>query len=355
MKTIDAPRPIAGATSQHVVSGLPIPKTERVRLFSPQEWEEFTEEYAHGLPDYFQARRFGGAGDKGVDIACFHTDQGFKGGWDNYQCKRYGEALTAGDVWLEIGKTIYYTFMGDYTCPNKYYFCAPKGIGISLNLLLGDVDKLKAGMRAAWDKHCTTKITSTVDIPLTGDLLTYFDRFDFSIFGAKTVLELIEGHSRTTNHIVRFGGGLPFRTGHEEPPAAPRPEESRYIRQLLDAYADHTKEVYTDLAALSGNTAMNSNLQRQRERFYHAESLKNFARDSVPVGTFTKLQDEIYHAIVDTCESKHASGFECMTVVVNLAGAVLASSNPLAPATTVQDRMGICHQLANEDRVKWVK
>ena len=30
-------------------------------------------------------------------------------------------------------------------------------------------------------------------------------------------------------------------------------------------------------------------------------------------------------------------------------------AHPLAPSTFVQDKQGICHQLANEDRLKWTK
>ncbi len=48
-----------------------------------------------------------------------------------------------------------------------------------------------------------------------------------------------------------------------------------------------------------------SDYLRQRERFYHAESLKNFARDTVPTGTFDALQDEIYHGVIDVCEDYH--------------------------------------------------
>ena len=93
---------------------------------------------------------------------------------------------------------------------------------------------------------------------------------------------------------------------------------------------------------------------RQRVRFYHAEALRNFARDTVPEGTFDALQDEVYHGVVDISESDHASGFDRMKATVTQASQIAMTANPLAPATKAQDRQGICHQLANEDRLTWV-
>jgi hypothetical protein len=43
-----------------------------------------------------------------------------------------------------------------------------------------------------------------------------------------------------------------------------------------------------------------------------------------------------------------------MKATVNHATQIISTSNPLAPATRVPDRQGVCHQLANEDRLKWM-
>ncbi len=100
-------------SSSHIQTGLPIPKTVRVQFFSPDEWESFTEEWASYLKnEYVAARRFGGSGDLGIDIAGFCSDKGFEAVWDNYQCKRYGHPLRPGDIWVEIGKIIYYSYLG---------------------------------------------------------------------------------------------------------------------------------------------------------------------------------------------------------------------------------------------------
>ena len=354
LKPITATGPASPATLAQVIAGIPIPKVSRVTLFSPEDWEAFTEEYAHSLQQHYaKVRRFGGSGDMGIDIACFHTDQGFAGGWDNYQCKRYGGTLAPSDAWLEIGKIIYYSWREKFPAPNRHFFCASKGISTSLEKLLNKSDQLKGRCRVEWPTKCQTGITSTMEIPLEGDLLAYFESFDFSIFTSKSVADLVDGHSKTPFHAVRFGGGLPGRPTGATPPDQPTANESRYIRQLLDAYGDKEGQSFADLAAFAGH-ALEANLRRQRERFYNAEALRNFARDTVPEGTFGQLQDEIYHGVADECDGSHSNGFDRMRAVMALAAAVNSTSNPLMPVTNVSDKQGICHQLANVDRLTWM-
>jgi len=299
-------------------------------------------------------RRFGGSGDLGIDIAGFADDAGFKGVWDNHQCKRYGHPLRPGDAWVEIGKVVYYSWLDEYVPPRKHYFVCSQGIGTSFEKLLNDSGKLKNETLANWKKHCETGITETCAVPLEGDLLAFLDAFDFTIFSSKSLLDLIEGHSTTGYHAVRFGGGLPPRPVAGAPPSEPTPDESRYIRQLLDAYGDHLGTAIATPAELAAHDSLTKDFLRQRERFYHAESLRNFARDTVPEATFDALQDEVYHGVIDTCEGTHANGFERMKATVTQSVQIAMTSNPLAPATKAQDRQGICHQLANEDRLIWV-
>ena len=132
------PNPHKGLYSdEHIIAGIPMPKQARIEKFSDSEWEEFSEEYAFSLQGlYHKVQRFGGAGDKGLDVACFINDQTFSAGWDNYQCKFYDHSLYPSDIWVEFGKVIFYSFRGDYPAPNKYYFVAPKGIGTTLAMLL---------------------------------------------------------------------------------------------------------------------------------------------------------------------------------------------------------------------------
>jgi len=343
-------------SSEHVVSGIPMPKTKRVESFSPDEWEEFTEEYAYSLIDSYQkVLRFGGAGDKGLDVVGFINGSAFSDGWDNYQCKFYDHALYPGDVWLEFGKIIYFSFVDEYTAPRKYYFVAPKGVGTTLSNLLAKPDELKKQIREQWDEKISTNISTTFDAPLSGELLSYFNSFDFSIFDSSSLAELIIGHSKTTFHAVRFGGGLAMRPESDPPPENTTYNESIYIKQLLNAYGDCEGEVVQGLEWLEDHDRYKKNFQRQRERFYHAESLRNFSRDNVPLGTFEKLQEDVYQGVVDVCESDYKHGFERMTETVKQAAQLSIDSSPLKSVTSIADKQGICHQLVNNNNLKWVE
>jgi hypothetical protein len=339
-----------------VIAGMPVPAVRRIELLSSEEWEEFIEEWAHSLKeDYPQVKRYGGSGDKGCDVLCFTDDQKEHGVWDNYQCKHYDHPLSPSEVWLEMGKAIYYSFSGEYSPPRKYYFVAPKGIGTALSKLLGKPEEIKKGLMEKWIKYCKTGITQTEVIPLEGDLQIYLDKFDFSIFDSKSVADLIEGHSKTPFFTTRFGGGLPERPPAEEPPETIQLKESRYIQQLLEAYSDYLSIEVKELESLVKWPELEGHLKRSRETFYHAESLRNFARDTVPEGTYEDLQEEVFSGVVDTCESAHDDGLARVRSTVSKAGEISLTSNALVSRIRIQDKHGICHQLANEDRLIWVK
>jgi len=99
---------------------------------------------------------------------------------------------------------------------------------------------------------------------------------------------------------------------------------------------------------------LEQHFKRQREAFYHAESLRVFVRDKVEPGTFETLQEEIYHGVVDTCDADYDDGYERVVAVTGAAQTLPINAHPLAPSTFVQDKHGICHQLANVDRLKWM-
>lgn len=357
LKPISPKAPAASSSAEHVFSGIPIPKTLRVTIFSPAEWESFVEEWASSLDgSYTKVRRFGGAGDQGIDVVGFVNDTGWEGGWDNYQCKRYDHPLRPSDVWVELGKIIYYSYLKEYPAPRKYYFVASQGISTSLEKLLANPEKLKEDAKSKWDEHCKDKITSTASISLDGGLLDWFDAFDFSVFSSKSVAELVAEHSQTPYHAVRFGGGLPPRPAVPAPPDEHDERESRYIQQIYNAYGHHLgvciKEV-SDLASCS-KPKLKDDFLRQRERFYHAESLRNFARDTVPTGTFESLQDEIFHGVIEVCDKHHEDGLVRMQATLAHAGVISTAANPLQSVIRIQDRQGMCHQLANEARLIWV-
>ncbi|MCC3243808.1 hypothetical protein LG047_00460 [Methylocystis sp. WRRC1] len=358
-KSIVAPSGSGTAVSAAQISQGPIiAPVARIKLYNADEWEAFTEEWAfYSLKKTYQdVVRFSGAGDKGVDVAGFTDGNGFNGVWDGFQCKHYDKPLTPGIAKPEIAKVIWYSFNGDYTPPRAYYFLGPQGIGTKLNTFLKKPESLRQEVKSTWDKDCRTKITDTQEVPLEGDFLAYFEKFDFSIFKAKQPLSMID-ESRQHNpfHAGRFGGGLPPKPIPGAPPGTIGADESRYVEQLLSAYADHKKEPVPSPAALEKWTGLKNHFNRQREAFYHAETLRVFVRDKVEPGTFERLQDEIHAGVVDTCDGPHGDGYQRVCAVTKAVQDLQLTANPISPIAQVQDRHGICHQLANEDRLKWTE
>jgi hypothetical protein len=188
--------PAVAVTAAQVVAGPVIPAQQRLLTYSPDEWEGFVEEWAYYClkAQYKQVQRFSGAGDMGIDVAGFVDDQRLAGVWDNYQCKHYDHGVMPGDVWTEFGKIIWYSFRGEYTVPRRYYFVAPWGAGTKLSRLLSNTVKLREEVIANWEKHIQTEITAKQPVLLDSALRAYVDRFDFSIFEAKTSLQLVDEH-----------------------------------------------------------------------------------------------------------------------------------------------------------------
>lgn len=100
---------------------------------------------------------------------------------------------------------------------------------------------------------------------------------------------------------------------------------------------------------------LQKHFRRQREAFYHAENLRVFSRDSVPPGTFESLQQDIYHGVIDVHDADHADGYARVCSVTQAARQLQLTANVLIACTNPVDRDGICHQLANEDRLTWKK
>jgi hypothetical protein len=351
-------------TAAQVSGGIPIPPVRLLQVMSPYDWEGFTEEWlsfhkAEGT--YRSVRRFSGSGDLGLDVVAFTTTDGFAKPWDSFQCKHYDHALRPNDVYGEVGKIIYHSFMRtppfNQACraPTRHVFVSPCGSGIKVGRWLKDPNRFKESVREKWVSHCVPGIGRDIQAPLKGDLLVYFDAFDFSIFEDRTGVELVEEHAKTVFHASRFGGGLPPRGEPDTPPAESAEAESLYLRKLLDAYGDHLGKSVAAKGELAPHPNLQEHYNRQRVLFYSAESLRNFARDRTPPRTFDSLQDDVYHGVIDICEAVYVDALERLRMTLSTAGQLDVGGNALAGVTRVADKQGVCHQLANDDRLTWTE
>lgn len=342
-----------------VRNGTFIPPIKRIQILDSDEWEEFTKECLEVIQKEDNAlyvRRYAGSGDKGIDVALFYDENLLEGKWYCYQCKHFDHPLRFSEMCVEFGKVIYYTFIKEYSVPVAYFLVSPHGCGTELATLLSrNVENLKNKILDSWDKYCKEKITKTRSIPLDDALKAYIEQFNFTIFKEKTPSEMIEIHRKSKYHISKFGTGLPVRPKNNLPPQEITSNEVKYINKLLEAYREHLNNNILSLDDVKNYNYINRHLNNSREEFFSAESLYNFSRDIFPDDTFENLKEEIYHYVENTIYDNHADGFEKVKKVTEKAYDTPVGFSPLGECVRVRDKAGICHQLANEDKIDWVQ
>lgn len=275
--------------------------------------------------------------------------------WDNYQCKHYDHKLAPSEIWIEIGKLCYHTWVGDFTVPRYYYFVAPQGVGAKLFDLINNPDQLRSDLLAIWGAKCERKILSTRQVKLEGEFLKYVMEFNFQIFRELPPAAILDQHRRTRYHAVRFGGGLQRPRPRPLPtPTELIPEETRYVAQLLEAYSDHVRAPILNPADLSAHPGLERHLTRQREAFYRAAALRQFERDTLPDASyFDGLKDQIYRGVREVCEDDHETGYRRVKATVQAARMLPCESYILSGVLETDDKAGICHHLANDDLLRW--
>ncbi|MET3453023.1 ABC-three component system protein [Curtobacterium sp. 1544] len=342
------------ATDLGLGSGPPVPPEHRVYFYAPDDWEQFILEWAYSLHSgYVQVKRIGGSGDQGIDIAGFLSPNDFEGEWDCYQAKHYAEALTPATAYAEILKMFGHVAKQHYTMPRKYYFVAPRGAGPTLNRLISHPAEFKTKFLAAIADG--TALAKTLDVHDLTAVRKLAATTDFAIFTATQLTELLSDHAQTRYHAFRFGTVLPQRAPVDPPPTDFESSEARYIEELLRVYREATGSVDLNIETLQAHADHLAHFRRQRRAFYSAEALRMYARDSVPPGTFDRLVDHLHDGVIEVAEANYPNGRERLTAVLTQATNVQLDSQRLVEITGPEDRRGVCHHLANMDRMKWVR
>ena len=214
---------------------------------------------------------------------------------------------------------------------------------------------MKKALVAQWLKGDLLRVGKQ-NIVLEGALQQYVETFDFSIVKDVPPPQVIEQHHATRFHAIRFGGGLVrMPPTQADVPNEIADTETRFIEQLLEAYRDHLSMEVLAPNDLANHPALKKHFERQRTHFYLAELLRNFTRDNIPEdGCFERLQDLIEDGVVDVAESEHPNGLTRLKEVVKIARSLQIDSHPLKECLEGYHRSGICHQLANQNRIVWV-
>jgi len=327
------------------------PLVKALRTYNADEWEIFISEWQKGLGQYAEVKRLGGGGDMGRDVIGLCTAAACEGTWDNFQCKHYDQPLTTPQAAVEIGKIIYYSYLRKFVAPRRSFFVAPRGPNTELRDLLLNPQKLRENIIEHWDQRIAKKINVGSDHALNGDLRDYVEVFDFGIFGYKTSEEILDDHRKTGFWAERFFGLLP------EPklavtPVEIAPLEENYVRCLLDVFEEEASVALADAAALAQLPERAGELKRHREKFYLAEAFAHHFRDQTQPGTVEAFAEEIYDAIEPGLAGANGTGRFRLTGALQVA-AQTSPASILAPRARVAVKQGVCHQLANGERVKW--
>jgi hypothetical protein len=299
---------------------------------------------------YARVLRVGGPGDRGRDVVGYDSATS-NDPWDNYQCKRYSSKLAPADLWLELGKLVYWVHNGAYSTPRQYTFVAPLGASPKCLDLLQDHEKLRVGLINNWATRCR----GLCPLAAIRDAIA---SFAFPIFDVATAERIVDDLRGTAVFPVLFGGGLTKpRPIDRVPPDEIAAEEIPYVGKLIDAYGEHctTTPISTAEAALAHET-YGPHLRSSRREFYCAESLREFSKDVlIEPDDFSSLQEAVYDGVKYTADRDFPSGYDRVLAVCEQAAAVQVGDHPLSGDLTPADRSGMCHQLANDDRLTWRK
>ena len=329
---------------------------ERIKAYDDKEFELFIREWVTSLDGRFEVRGFGGAGDKGRDVIARDDS----GNIYYYQCKHYDHPLSPSDIMIELGKLVYYTFVIEIAVPKEYYILAPHDIGPKLNDLILKPTSINSNLIGEWDSKCKNHIKSTAT-ELSLELKAYIEKFDFSIIKTKTMMEVVEEHKKTAFYAFRFGGGLTVhRDNRITIPEALNNFETVYITKFLEAVSEKEGVQISTVEQLKNDFPDYIRvLKVQRERFYSAENLKFFAsKNLLSEEYYQDLCNDIFYGIYEFFIEEYDNGFDRMIAALKHTGLIDLSHNLLAKydLVRIQDRQGVCHQLANDrEDVAWVK
>ncbi|QDM29555.1 restriction endonuclease [Tardiphaga sp. vice304] len=353
------PWPSANARLLGMGLGLPVQPLVRLAQFSAAEFERFTLEWASdylakNVPEICEVQQRGGSGDKGRDVIAWHDPSSVSPRrWSMYQCKHYDARLGGGVAAAEIAKILYYTHIGDYSAPHEYYFVTHQGVTSPLQDLLDDPDKLRDFVITNWDQYCADKIHKG-NVPLDAALNTHVAQFDFSIFRAKQPQQILNEHAKTRYHLTVFGLPLIDRPKPPAPPSAVAPAEAGYVKQLYDTIGENIGASVSSSSDFQHIAPHKNLFERSRITFYCAEGLKELARDQMAdAAFFDTLLDEFADGLYHSYNALGLTGLQRLAATVQAAQSLQLGSHVLEPHVRANDREGMCHQMANDDRLRW--
>ena len=358
METIPVAPPRASIDTSRIFDNS-IDPLVRLRIIEAGEFEDIVCEWAVGYlmqnENYKSVAQIGGSKDSGRDIVAYldNSMQSF----DIFQCKRYKDPLAPSGYMSEFGKLCYYTMIGKYNIPRKYFIVASNGIGQDLRDLVEHPSKINRELIDTWGKYCAgkRKIISS-GLPLSDELKVYIEQFDFSIVSEISPATLIEQFAKTRWYKYHFGGGLKQRPKVNKPQEDIEDEELRmqYVDQLLQVYSKHENTSINNIEILKLKKNLHQHFKRQRECFHNAQALKRFARDElISDNAYDDVKNQVLHGVIATCQIEYDTDLKRVDETVGRSQILPISSAELG-AINILEKSGICHELVNDEELQWL-
>ncbi|MFL1806974.1 ABC-three component system protein [Plesiomonas shigelloides] len=300
---------------------------------------------------YYSTQRKAGSGDQGRDVVGFFSDEKHEGKWDNYQCKQYGKTLPTAEGMLEIGKILFYSFQGQFTPPENYYFVAPRGVNKNLDFYISNPSIFKKNLIEEWDKYCKDKIIQNSQVILTRELNEFIQKYDFKKINVIDV-DTIANDVKFRGILVDYFGGELLPAPDGEVPSEIQANENKYIGKILDSYSDHDQVTYASIEDIKQHDIFFYDFNIQRERFYSADAFKCFYRDNTVGEILDSFENEVFKGVISTSLKKYDNAFECLCSVMDQA-ANIQISGKLSIHARVDVKQGYCHHFANSDKISW--
>ena len=330
------------------------PRYDRLILaLNDDELEGFVREWVLKKAEYVEVQRFTGPGDMGRDVVGFHTKERHEGSWHNYQCKQYGKTLQTSVGLKEVGKLLYYSFLGEFTRPTAYKFVAPRGVNRNLKRLIANPSQFRSELFLKWDEYCAKGIVEGNTIPLDPAFQAFIQAWDFSQITVLSIDDVL-GDPVIKPALYAWFGADPGPPPTGQVPLLIESREMPYIGQLLDAYGERENCTFSDYASLKEKLEHDEHLMLQRERFFDADAFARFYRDNTMDEEIRLLRRDVKHGVVDVHRADHADSLTRVDAVMTQA-ANLHPSGALAKYAGVPVRQGICHHFVNEGEIKWRK
>ena len=167
-------------------------------------------------------------------------------------------------------------------------------------------------------------------------------------------IKIIELHARTPYHAIRFGTPIRKRPIPSTPPSKLGEKEIIYTDELLAAFSDAERRSI-DVDNLKSIPDYDAEYKSARKNFYSAENLEKFSRDWLPANSYKELVEECYESVSSVVRSSHTNGYIRFLATCTQASITNYQAHTLTPYIKTQDKKGMCHQLVNMKRIRWVE